>query len=126
MKMLCSVVLICVLSCAGCASVPGYDTPRFKGEVLDSVTKAPIPNAQVSVAPYWDPESTSKATSDAAGRFDIAKATLHISLSPISFDRAWIDARIEVSAEGYETKQVVLLDLPGRDSPEIPIYLKHR
>jgi hypothetical protein len=112
--------------CTGCASFLGYDSPGFKGEILDSDTKAPIPNARVSVAPFWDPALMSTAISDSAGRFALTKAKTNISLIPISFDQAWIDARIEVSADGYETKQLVFLDLTGRPSPEIPVYLKHR
>ena len=93
---------------------------------MDSVTKAPIPNAQVSIAPFRAAAMPSTAISDSAGHFELAKTRTHISLLPISFDEAWIDARIEVSADGYETRRLVLLDLTGRTSPEIPVYLKHR
>jgi hypothetical protein len=125
MKTLSTVALLmCALACAGCLAITGYAPPRFSGQVFDSVTKAPIANAQVRITPYWSPDWLATGVSDSAGRF-VATAP-RISPLAVSPDELWTDARIEVVAEGYQAQPVAELDLAKRESTNIMVYLKRR
>jgi carboxypeptidase family protein len=119
------IVALSVLGCAGCVATPGYEMPTFKGAVLDSMTNAPIANAQVLVTPFGGSGLAWSAVSDASGRFEVAKPRRY-SLKHVPFDQAWIDARIDVSANGYEPRRVVMLDLTKRYLPDIIVPLMPR
>lgn len=121
-----SVALIGAFACAGCVSLPGYGSPPFQGEVLDSATKAPIQNAQVSVTPFSDLAQRLSATTDTAGRFAIAGTPWRMSIVPNELIQPWTDARISVFAEGYEAQALAELDLTKGELPDITVYLKHR
>jgi hypothetical protein len=116
----------CLLACTGCA-LPGYESPGFRGQILDRTTNMPIANARVSATPFWGRRPISVTLSDTAGRFAIApdgalRGEL-IALHPISMAEAWTDARIEVSADGYAPQQQAALDLTKRETPALVIYL---
>ncbi len=123
MKSFYVIVPICVLTCSGCIGTPGYEMPVFRGAVLDSMTNAPIANAQVRVTPFGGSGLTWTAVSNAAGRFEVER-TRRRSLMPIPFKEGWVDAWVDVSAEGYEPQRVVMLDLTKRTLPEIMVALR--
>jgi len=126
MRVLRAAVAACLLICTGCA-LPGYESPGFRGQILDRTTMQPIPSAQVSVAPFFERGLTSVTISDPAGRFGIPPTDQgRIALHPISLEEAWTDAWLEVSAEGYQPHEVAVLDLTKRESPEIVVYLDRR
>jgi hypothetical protein len=47
------------------------------------------------------------------------------SLSEVSFTEAWLDAGIEVSADGYEPQRLTVLDLTKGSLPDLAVYLAH-
>jgi hypothetical protein len=116
---------ICALLCTGCIGTPGYEMPVFKGAVLDGMTNAPIPNAQVRVTPFGGSGLTWAAVSNAAGRFEVERSR-RSSFMPIPFKEGWVDAWVDVSAEGYEPQRVVMLDLTKRILPDIMVALTRR
>src|SRR5580765_1181218 len=65
MRVLRAAVAACLLICTGCA-LPGYESPGFRGQILDRTTMQPIPSAQVSVAPFFERGLTSVTISDPA------------------------------------------------------------
>ena len=115
-------IAACLLVCSGCA-LPGYESPGFRGQVLDRATMAPIPNARVSVAPFLARDLTSVTISDAAGRFGIPPRDELFALHPISLEEGWTDGWLEVSAAGYQRHGLAVLDLTKRTTPELVIYL---
>jgi hypothetical protein len=116
---------ICLFACTACVGTPGYEFPGLKGEVLDSTTMAPIPSASVSVTPFGGSGLTLSSVSDAAGRYEIGQTKRHFSWSftPAYFTQAWVDAKVNVTAQGYAPQQVPLLDIPKRPLPDMPVYL---
>ena|SRR5580765_3415397 len=124
MKALSTIALACALGCTGCLDVAGYGPTRFSGQVVDSITKAPIANAQLRMMPYWNSAWLTTGTTGSDGRF-VATAS-RLSLFPPSSDELWTDARIEVVAEGYQTKTLSELDLTKSQSSNIAVYLIHR
>lgn len=119
-----TVMLACALTCAGCVAVNGYAPPRFSGQVFDGASKVPIANAQVQVTQYWNPDWSASARSDAAGRFQTTPSRMF--LFPVSAIELWTDARIEIAAEGYLTRELTEIDLTKRSFANIVVYLKHR
>jgi len=113
---------ICSVLCTGCIGTPGYEMPVFKGSVMDGMTNAPIPNAQVRVTPFGGSGLTWTAVSNAAGRFEVARSR-RSSFMPIPFKEGWVDAWVDVSAEGYDPQRVVMLDLTKRYLPDIMVAL---
>ena len=126
MKAVRATVAACLLACTGCA-LPGYESPGFRGQILDRATNMPVANAQVSVTPFWGRGPTSVTISDPAGRFAIPPSSAlmgqRIALHPISMAEAWTDARVIVMASGYAPQQQAALDLTKRETPTLLIYL---
>src|SRR5262249_34921623 len=71
MKRMGWVLFLGFTACAGCVRTPGYEFPGVKGQVLDSVTKAPIAGASVSVTPFGGSGLVLSSESDASGRFEV-------------------------------------------------------
>ncbi len=118
---------ISLIGCTGCVATPGYEFPGLKGQILDSTTKAPISGATVSVTPFGGSGLVLMSASDAGGRFEVQQTARHFYYwPPPSATQAWVDAHMDLSAAGYETQRVPLLDLTKRALPEAPVYLSHR
>jgi hypothetical protein len=127
MKTLHWIALVCLPACTACVGSPGYEFPGLKGQVLDSMTKAPIAGATVSVTPFGGSGLRLTSASDPAGRFEVQRTTNHLGwYSGIPLTRAWTDAHIDVSADGYQPQRSALLDLTKRTLPDVPVYLTHR
>jgi hypothetical protein len=122
-----TVVLILACACAACTATPGYRFPGLKGQVLDSMTRAPVPGAMVNVRPFGGSTAALASVSDASGRFAIQQtATHHYRWPPPSALESWVDAHLEVSAGGYEAQQLPLLDLRKGSLPDTMVYLTRR
>jgi hypothetical protein len=120
-KILSATVSVIGSMCSACAA-PGYEPPALAGEVMDNTTKAPIPDAQITVESYWHPDETLHATSDSSGKFSIPKASWeHIMHWDISY--GWTDARVTASAAKYKAGVAEVLDLSGSDARGVNIYL---
>jgi len=79
---------ILVLAC----TAPTEPTPQpISGSILDEISGAPIPEAQIAIG-------SDSATSDLEGRYEL-RITGNTD-------------RIEVSANGYRTKEILVADLP--------------
>jgi len=128
MKTLDGLALLSLLACAGCGSTPGYEFPGIKGQVVDAMTQAPIPGARIDLAPFGGSGLVLMSASDANGRFEIQQPVKHFSLSltSASATQAWVDAHMDVSADGYETQHLAVLDLTKRNLPDMAVSLSRR
>ena len=122
------VIVAAALLCSGCVPFQAYDSPAVKGEVVDEATHAPIPNAQVSVEPLDHPALISKVLSDALGQFQVPEISHRIWLPPLPFDPVYPDARITVSATGYQDTQQNLYELLKLNNypNKVTIHLKRQ
>jgi hypothetical protein len=116
------------LLCAACVPFTVYDSPGFMGHVTDGNTGAPIPSSRLTITPLMRPDLMTTIISDMVGYYTVPEVTHRIWLPPLLWNPAYPDARIEVTADGYQTQQLDLFDLArGHPLPQsIPIELKHR
>jgi len=110
MSMVCPIVIVCAAICAGCVPFTIYDLPRVDGQILDGATSNPIPNANVRVNPVEQKSSgtatpESVAISDTTGHFTVPEITHRIWLPALPFDLLYPDAKITISAPGYQKQQ---------------------
>jgi hypothetical protein len=125
------IAVVCALACGGCIPFTVYDSPRVSGSVLDSATNAPVANATILVVSTEQGRGnstghTTTAVSDASGHFAAAQVTHRIWLPPLPFDMISPDARLEVSAGGFESQEVDFLDLlqTASSNGDITVRLK--
>jgi hypothetical protein len=127
MKRVAWVVFLGFAACAGCVRTPGYQFPGVKGQVLDGMTKAPIAGAKVSVTPFGGSGLVLSSESDANGRFEVRQTRRHFYYyPPPGALEAWVDAHMDVSAAGYESQRLPLLDLSKRVLPDTSVSLTRR
>ena len=121
------VTLLIASACAACVASPGYRFPGVRGQILDGMTNAPIMGATVNVTPFGGSSLVLSSSSDASGRFEIRLATARFrSWPPPAALEGWVDAHLDVSADGYEAQRLPLLDLTKGSLPDTAVHLTRR
>ena len=127
MKVTPSVAIILASACTACVATPGYRFPGVGGQILDNMTNAPIAGATVNMTPFGGSGVVLFASSDANGRFEVRQGTTRFrSWPPPAAIEGWVDAHLDISADGYEAQRLTLLDLQKGKLPDIAVQLMRR
>ena len=121
-----AVALVATLMCSGCIiPTTGVVSPALDGQIADARTHQPVANAQVTVHAGYSPKYDGPITivlSDSSGHFLAPEKMGRIWMPPLPYDRLMPEAKISISAAGYES-QSLAWDYYGTSSV---IYLKQK
>jgi hypothetical protein len=131
MKLHHAIAMSVAISCAGCVPFDRTELPEIHGKVVNRHTSAPIANAAVTITGGVHGNLVAHATTDAAGRFEFAKVSDRVWLPPLNWDIVVPDARIDVSASGFESWSINLnsvrpVDIGPGPAPPAEIRLSLR
>jgi hypothetical protein len=103
---------------AGCVPLPEYVTPDVNGLVIDKATRAPVPQASISLLEH----PKGPVQSDAAGKFFLKRQLGLILAFPLG-DYVSRDV-LRVEKEGYQPASVEIFGWPPQGPVDATIELE--